>query len=67
MILSQRARKIRRNQPGVEVFGSLELQKTGLKNFVLRVIGRPCRMLVAEVCSDDRDPTVACLQKSSPS
>lgn len=47
-ILMRKAKRMRKENPGSNVYAPLELQHLGARQFVSKVLGRPLRMLFAE-------------------
>lgn len=47
-ILMSKARRLRREQPGVNVYASLEMKDTTPRQVITQVLGRPLRLLVLE-------------------
>ncbi|EME40417.1 hypothetical protein DOTSEDRAFT_90658 [Dothistroma septosporum NZE10] len=47
-ILAKKAKKLRKENPGTEIYASLELKETGFKQLIVTILGRPLRMLLTE-------------------
>lgn len=47
-ILMTKAKKLRKQNPGKEIYAPLELKETGLKQLIITTLGRPLRMLLTE-------------------
>lgn len=48
IILAKRARRLRKQNPGANIYGALELKKVSPRLFVTTVLGRPLRMIFTE-------------------
>lgn len=48
VLLKQKAKRIRKEHPGSNVYAPLELQKLSALQLVTRILGRPLRMMVLE-------------------
>jgi hypothetical protein len=47
-LLKAKAKKMRKEQPGCNVYAPLELQHTGIWQMATRIVGRPIRMMLTE-------------------